>query len=116
MWIAEPGERLSHSHNARSRAEPAAVGSGAPCIDADGPIPAMSQNVGARSRCPTGSATSRGEAFAERAGRAPVAGGDVRRARRPPHERHAHQRIRVERALEQEAVVALELTVVGGEE
>ena len=94
---------LSHSVIIRSCPDPiAVVGSGVPCIHAGGSIPAISQNVGARSTCPTGSLTT--------------VGCDAGRRRRAPDQRDAHQRVAVVRALEQQPVVALELAVVRREQ
>ena len=65
-------------------------------------MPAIAQNVG------------RQVDLADRVG--DVGGRDARRRRGSPHERQSHQRVGVERALEDEAVVALQLAVVGREE
>ena len=47
--MPKPGNWLSHSHSTRSRPEPFAVGSAAPCIHGAGSMPAIEQNVGAKS-------------------------------------------------------------------
>ena len=62
-------------------------------------MPAMAQNVGARSTCPTGSSMT--------------AGASAALGRRPPDERHAHQRLDVIRTLEDQSGVAAEIAVVG---
>ena len=60
---------LSHSVITRSRPEPGAIGSGLPCIQSGTGTPAIWQNVGARSSCPTGSAISLCATLADGAGR-----------------------------------------------
>ena len=62
----------------------------------------MAQNVGARSTSPTGAVTTAGATPADGAGR--------------QIERQPHQPVDVVRALEQQAEVALQLAVVGGED
>ncbi len=64
-------------------------------------MPAMAQNVGARSTWPTGLVTTAAGVLAGRC--------------RPPDERQSHQPVDVVRALEQQPEVALQLAVVGGE-
>ncbi len=62
----------------------------------------MAQNVGARSTRPTGRATRRADRPGARGG--------------TPDQREAHERVHVVRPLEEQAEVALELAVVGGED
>ena len=62
----------------------------------------MAQKVRARSTCSTGCST--------------MAGATLRVRRGAPDERQAHQRIDMERALVDEAEIALQLAVIGGED
>ena len=92
---------LSHSVMTRSRPEPSATGSVAPCIHSGVGTLAIEQKVGARSTWPTGSCTSAGEMPADGAGR---------------HTKGTRiERVAVVRALEEEPEVALQLAVVGRE-
>ncbi len=97
---------LSHSVSTRSRrcdrASSLETGNGLPSTQSGSSMPAMRQNVCARSTWPTGDVT--------------VAGVTSRRRRRSPDQRQAHQRIAVIRPFEQQPVVALQFAVVGGEQ